>query len=81
MIRQSPDGLYLYAEDGVEEIPVPRNPGRAAELIELQTALAENRPVFPDGRWGRATLEVILGILDSSRQHREILLSRQVPSA
>ncbi len=81
VIRQSPDGLYLYTENGIEEVPVPRNPGRTAELMELQGALAEGRPVFPDGRWGRATLEVILGILDSSRERREILLSRQVPSA
>jgi phthalate 4,5-cis-dihydrodiol dehydrogenase len=81
VIRQSPDGLYVYTENGLEEVPVPHNLGRAAELIELQTALAETRPAFPDGRWGRATLEVILGILDSSRQRREIPLSRQVPSA
>lgn len=80
MIRQSPDGLYLYTETGCEEIPVTRHHGRAAELIELRDALAENRPAFPDGVWGRATLEVILGILDSSRDHREIALTRQVPS-
>jgi len=80
-IRQSPDGLYLYTDTGCEELPVQRHAGRAAELIELRDALASGRPVFPDGTWGRATLEVCLGILDSSRQHREILLSRQVPSA
>jgi len=80
-IRQSPDGLYLYTESGCEELPVARGPGRAAELIELCDALAAGKPVFPDGRWGRATLEVCLGILDSSRQRREIKLSRQVPSA
>jgi phthalate 4,5-cis-dihydrodiol dehydrogenase len=80
-IRQSPDGLYLYTDTGCEELPVQRSAGRAAELIELRDALTTGRPVFPDGTWGRATLEVCLGILDSSRQHREIALSRQVPSA
>lgn len=80
MIRQSPDGLYLYTDTGCEEIPVARHHGRAAELIELRDALAAGRPVFPDGIWGRATLEVCLGILDSSREHREIALTRQVPS-
>jgi len=80
-IRQSPDGLYLYTESGCEELPVARGHGRAAELVELRDAVAAGRPVFPDGRWGRATLEVCLGILDSSHQHREIALSRQVPSA
>jgi hypothetical protein len=79
-IRQSPDGLYLYTESGCEELPVTQRLGRTAELVELRDALAEGRPVFPDGTWGRATLEVCLGILDSSRQRREIPLSRQVPS-
>ncbi len=76
----APDGRYLYPAEGGEARPVARGPGGAGELVELRDALAENRPVFPDGTWGRATLEVCLGILDSSRQHREIPLSRQVPS-
>jgi phthalate 4,5-cis-dihydrodiol dehydrogenase len=80
VVRQSPDGLYLYTDTGCEEIRFSRGAGRAAELIELRDALAAGRPVFPDGIWGRATLEVCLGILDSSREHREITLSRQVPS-
>jgi predicted dehydrogenase len=81
VMRQSPDGLYLYTANGCEEVPVERHAGRAAELIELRDALATGRPVFPDGTWGRATLEVCLGILESSRQHRDIALERQVPSA
>ncbi|HUK58065.1 MAG TPA: Gfo/Idh/MocA family oxidoreductase [Stellaceae bacterium] len=81
VIRQSPDGLYLYSESGCEEIPVARQMGRAAELIELRDALAEGRPVFPDGTWGRATLEVCLGILESSRTRRDVTLRHQVPSA
>jgi phthalate 4,5-cis-dihydrodiol dehydrogenase len=81
VIRQSPDGLFLYTESGCEEIPVTKPAGRSAELVELRDALAEGRQAFPDGRWGRATLEVCLGILDSSRQHREVALERQVPSA
>jgi len=81
VIRQSPDGLYVYTENGCEEVPVERNAGRTGELIELRDALAQGRAVFPDGRWGRATLEVCLGILDSSRSRCEIALSHQVPSA
>ncbi|HKT17489.1 MAG TPA: hypothetical protein VJR47_05570 [Stellaceae bacterium] len=79
VIRQSPDGLYLYTEAGCEKIPVARHQGRTAELIELRDALAAGRPVFPDGRWGRATLEVCLAILESSRRRWEIPLTRQVP--
>ena len=63
VIRQSPDGLYLYTEAGCEEVAVPPNPERVAELTELRDALREQRTVFPDGRWGAATLEVCLAIL------------------
>jgi len=38
------------------------------------------RPVFHDGRWGEATLEVCLAMLESAKERREIFLSHQVPS-
>lgn len=79
-LRQSPDGLYEYGEAGRREMPVPPNPGRAAELIELRDALAEDRPVFPDGAWGKATLEVCLALLQSSREGREVALAHQIPA-
>jgi len=79
-IRQSPEGLYVYTEQGREEIPAGPNAQREAELVELLDALKTNRTVFPDGKWGRATLEVCLGILESSRTGTEIALTRQVPS-
>ena len=78
-IRQSPDGLYVYTDAGREEVALePSGPGRR-EIAELKEALAEDRPVFPDERWGMASLEVVLAILGSSRQRREVLLSHQVP--
>ena len=54
--------------------------GREAEVEELYNAVIHKRPVFHDGRWGAATLEVCLAILDSAAQRKEIVLSRQVPS-
>ncbi len=74
VIRQSPDGLFVYDENGCEEILIRDNPGRAAELIELRDALNEGRDCFPNGRWGRATLEVCLGILQSGRERKEVQL-------
>lgn len=78
-IRQSPDGLYVYTEDGREEIACGERYGRAAELIELYQGLVEERPVFPDGNWGKATLEVCLAMLKSSADKQEIYLKHQVP--
>jgi len=80
VIRQSPAGLYAYTSAGCEEIAVEKSIGQAAELVELRDALSEGRRVFPDGQWGRATVEVCLAMLQSSREHRSVPLTRQVPS-
>lgn len=80
MIRQSPQGVFIYSDKGREEVPCGIDEGRSAELRELQAAIAENRPPFPDGRWGKATLEVCLAMLQSSKQRREIALKHQIPS-
>jgi len=77
-MRQSPDGIYVYTDDGCEEIVCPPYLDRATELQEMAEAVNENRPAFPDAPWGRATLEVILAILQSSKERREIPLKYQV---
>ena len=80
-IRQSPEGLFIYGNEGKREIITPQgsNP-RKAEITELYEAIVNDRPVFHDGRWGQATLEVCLAIYDSARVRREILLSQQTSS-
>ncbi len=77
IIRQSPEGLYVYTDHGREEIPVPEDTGRVSGLIELRNGIRENRSVFPDGTWARDTLRVCLAILESSRQGREIFFGPQ----
>jgi phthalate 4,5-cis-dihydrodiol dehydrogenase len=79
-IRQSPDGIYVYTNDGREEVVCPPGSGRDAELAELSHALATGQPPFPDGRWGKATLEVCLEIMASSQDGRPRELRFQVPS-
>jgi len=79
IIRQSPQGIFIYSEAGREEIPCAMDEGRAAELKELYAAVRENRAPFPDGRWGKATLEVCLAMLQSSNERREIALAHQIP--
>ncbi len=49
-------------------------------MKEIYEAVVNDRPVFHDGRWGEATLEVCLAILESARQRKELILSHQVPS-
>ncbi len=80
-IRQSPHGLYIYGDREKWEVPVPKTVrGREAELEELYQAVVHDRPVNHDGRWGEATLEVVLGIMQSARERREVYMSHQVPS-
>jgi phthalate 4,5-cis-dihydrodiol dehydrogenase len=80
-IRQSPDGLFIYGETEKREISLPAGRwGREAEVEELYNAVVHNRPVFHDGRWGEATLEVCLAMLESAAKRQEIFLSHQVPS-
>jgi phthalate 4,5-cis-dihydrodiol dehydrogenase len=79
-IRQSADGLIVYGEEGKKEVALPAGKrGREAEVDELYQAIANDRPVFHDGRWGEATLEVCLAILESAKEKREIFLKHQRP--
>jgi len=79
-VRQSPDGLYLYTANGRSEVPIEGGAhGREAEMRELYDSVVNDRPAFHDGRWGEATLEVCLAILESSSTHQEIQMKHQVP--
>jgi len=78
-IRQSPAGLFIYGDQGRRELVLPSGKaGREAEFEEMYRAVEEDRPIFHDGKWGAATLEVVLGIMESARQRKEIYLTRQV---
>jgi phthalate 4,5-cis-dihydrodiol dehydrogenase len=72
VIRQSERGLLVFDAGGCTGIELPRAARCSAELIELRDALKQDRPVFPDGRWGRDTLEVATRMWRSSMEGREI---------
>jgi len=79
-VRQSPDGLIVYDDEGRHEIKLPTEPSGADAMIdELCSAVETGTPPPHDGRWGAATLEVCEAILQSSCERREILLREQVP--
>lgn len=79
-MRQSRDGIIVYGDDGPQEIRLEHElHGRAAELKEIYGGIVHDRPIFHDGHWALATLEVCKAIADSVRESREIHLTRQVP--
>ena len=78
-IRQSPDGIYVYTDEGRKELPVYGGRGTGTlEIKEMYEALHEGKPLMHDGRWAAATLEVGEAIAASGRERREIMLSHQV---
>jgi predicted dehydrogenase len=80
-MRQSRDGLIVYGEDGPKDIPLGQElRGRAAELMELYQGIVGDRPIFHDGRWAMATLEVCLAIAASIDAPQEYTMARQVPT-
>jgi len=80
-IRQSPTGLLIYDDEGGREIEIPRTmDGRDVMIHQFYDAVAGDKPPPHDGRWGLATLEVQLAILESGRSRREVQLAHQVPA-
>lgn len=78
-LRQSQDGILIYGDD-VTEVPVGEALfGRQAEVTELYEAVVHGKPMFHDGCWGMATLEVCLGILQSAAERKEVYMSHQTP--
>ncbi len=85
-VRMSPEGLYVYDDDGAREVPIAQGSGPGmmpflgSEPLELYNAVRHNRPMLHDGRWGMATAEVQWAIIESAKQRREITLTHQVPA-
>ena len=84
VMRHSERGIYVYDNDGVHDIELepdrPMGPAqRRAELEELYDSLVYGKPLWHDGRWGMATLEATLAIVESSKQRKELRLSHQIP--
>jgi phthalate 4,5-cis-dihydrodiol dehydrogenase len=84
-IRQTPTGVAIHGDDGDEFIEVDGGPGfnrryGDVEVDEMFAAIAEDRGVrIHDHYWGKATLEVVLGILQSAEERREVNMLYQVP--
>jgi phthalate 4,5-cis-dihydrodiol dehydrogenase len=83
-MRQSPFGVYIHDDNGKREIDTSGGSTtgvaqRRAELQELYDAVVLGKPLWHDGRWGMATLEVCLAIMTSAQERKEVLLQHQVP--
>jgi phthalate 4,5-cis-dihydrodiol dehydrogenase len=76
-MRLSPTGVLIHGLEGTREVAVPRGAGRPGQgdaLDSLWQAVRNGRPSRHDARWGRDTIEVILAVLQSAKERREIVL-------
>ena len=53
-------------------------PGRSEVLDDMIAAIRTGRPPVQNGRWAKANVEVMLALLQSARERREITLKHQV---
>jgi phthalate 4,5-cis-dihydrodiol dehydrogenase len=80
-MRAAADGITIYDRDGMRQVSIPRGgsmPGRREVLDDMRVAIRSGNPPVHSGRWGKATLEVALAILQSARDGHEVALSHQV---
>ena len=73
------DNVWVYDGDGVHEVKGISNVHSRGEIHEMYDAVVNGKPVYHSGRWGMATAEAIFGMIESSQERREVLLSCQVP--
>ena len=78
-LRALPNGVMIYKSGSaqLDALPSPKIP-RVEVVDELHDAVVRDQPPLHDGVWAMATLEVLLAILQSSREKSEVRLSNQV---
>jgi phthalate 4,5-cis-dihydrodiol dehydrogenase len=52
--------------------------GRHNVLDDMRASVLEGKKPLHDGRWGKASVEVALAIMRSSRENMDVLLEHQV---
>ena len=79
-MRLTPGGLQVYSDEETWDIPIStETDGRHGIVNQLYEAVVNGRRPLADGQWGKATVEVLLAVLESARERREVFLAHQVP--
>lgn len=76
-LRPSPDGVLVYGNDDVYEVPaiVGRGSyGQGDTIDELYDAIVDDKATMRDAAWGKDTVQVCLAILESSATGKQIHL-------
>jgi phthalate 4,5-cis-dihydrodiol dehydrogenase len=77
-IRLTPDGLMIYGDEAVQSLTSPSDTdGRDGVIDAFYHAVVRGTPPANDGRWGKATLEVLLALFESGKRRQDVILSHQ----
>ena len=78
-LRALPNGVMIYQNGAarLEALPPPSVP-RAEVIDELYRAVLHGEAPLHDGAWAMATLEVLLAMLRSAQEGRDVALNHQV---
>ncbi len=79
-LRATSDGVTIYQDGQARhgKLPPPTVP-RAEVIDELYDAIVHGKAPLHDGPWAMATMEVVLAILSSAHEGRDIGLNEQAP--
>jgi phthalate 4,5-cis-dihydrodiol dehydrogenase len=74
-VRPGEKHLQIVGDDGEQEVPIPLGDATTGAISELVAALCPGAPApLHSGEWGRATLALVVAILESARSARTIPL-------
>ena len=78
-LRALPDGVMIYQHGAarLDALPPPRRAARRGDRRALRCRGGGRAPLH-DGAWAMATLEVLLAMLRSAREGRDVTLAHQV---
>lgn len=80
-VRLTPQGLVVYGDEERVEVPLAtEQDGRDGRLNSFHDSITTGAPLQADGKWGMATLELLLAIQESGNERREVFLDHQVPT-
>jgi len=78
-LRALPNGVMIYQNGSarLDALPPPAAP-RAEVIDELYEAVVNGKAPLHNGAWAMATVEVLLAMLRSAREGRDVTLNHQV---
>jgi phthalate 4,5-cis-dihydrodiol dehydrogenase len=73
-VRPAGDCLCVVDDEGQRAVPIRAGDANTEAISELVALLERGRPPVHSGEWGRATLEIVIALLESAKDNRRVPL-------